>query len=379
MPILGSSASQSGRVPGVPTSVSATAGNAQAVVSFTVPAYAGKGGTVSYTATSSPGNFTASGNSSPLTVTGLSNGTSYTFTVRASVGGVNGNASSASAGVTPVVPLAVTGGTLTSDATYYYRTFTSTNNLNISQNSIMVDILMVGGGGSGARGGGVTSQGTDGGGGGAGQVRLISSTTLNTGVYLATVGGGGTGPTYAGSGNNGTQTAFNGEVALPGNTGLNVNYPNPNGGTSGSGQIGGIANSSSGGGGGGQSSPGNSGGGTLGGTGSSYSAGNGGNGTSTYSTWGSVTSTGQNVSGTYYYGGGGGGATYYNSGISPVPGAGAGGLGGGGNGMQYSGSGATNGSANTGGGGGGANNQNSGMSGGSGLVIVRYTKASVGG
>ena len=47
--------------------------------------------------------------------------------------------------------------------------------------------------------------------------------------------------------------------------------------------------------------------------------------------------------------------------------------------MQYSGSGATNGSANTGGGGGGANNQNSGMSGGSGLVIVRYTKASVGG
>jgi hypothetical protein len=95
MPIIGSSASQSGRVPGAPTSVSATAGNAQAVVSFTVPAYAGKGGTVSYTATSSPGGFTASGASSPLTVTGLSNGTCYPFTVSASVKGVNGNASSA--------------------------------------------------------------------------------------------------------------------------------------------------------------------------------------------------------------------------------------------------------------------------------------------
>ena len=35
MPIIGSSASQSGRAPGVPTSVSATAGNAQSVVSFT--------------------------------------------------------------------------------------------------------------------------------------------------------------------------------------------------------------------------------------------------------------------------------------------------------------------------------------------------------
>ena len=71
MPIIGTSASRSGGTPTAPTSVSATAGNAQAVVSFTAPAYAGKSGTLSYTATSSPGGFTATGNSSPLTVTGL--------------------------------------------------------------------------------------------------------------------------------------------------------------------------------------------------------------------------------------------------------------------------------------------------------------------
>ena len=103
MPVLGSSASQSGRAPGVPTSVSATVDNAQSVVSFTAPAYTGKG-TVSYTVTSSPGGFTATGASSPLTVTGLSNGTAYTFTVRATTAGVTGTASSASASVTPVVP-----------------------------------------------------------------------------------------------------------------------------------------------------------------------------------------------------------------------------------------------------------------------------------
>jgi hypothetical protein len=81
MPILGI-VNSSGGTPGAPTSISATAGNAQAIVSFTAPTYTGKGGAVTYTATSSPSSFTSTGSSSPLTVTGLTNGTPYTFTVK---------------------------------------------------------------------------------------------------------------------------------------------------------------------------------------------------------------------------------------------------------------------------------------------------------
>jgi len=117
MPILGSHASQSGRTPGVPTSVSATAGDGQAVVSFTEPTYKGKG-TVSYTVTSSPGGITATGSSSPITVTGLTNGTTYTFTVAASTSGIASAASSASAGVAPTPPNYVLSQTFTSGGTY---------------------------------------------------------------------------------------------------------------------------------------------------------------------------------------------------------------------------------------------------------------------
>lgn len=86
--------------PGAPTAVSAVAGNAQAVVSFTAPASVGGGPITSYTATSSPGGLTATGAASPLTVTGLTNATPYTFTVTAS-NGATGPASVASAAVTP--------------------------------------------------------------------------------------------------------------------------------------------------------------------------------------------------------------------------------------------------------------------------------------
>jgi len=104
MPIIGI-VSSSGGTPGAPTSVSASAGNAQATVSFTAPTYTGKGGAVTYTATSSPGNFTATGSSSPLTVTGLTNGTSYTFTVKTNTSyGKSSLASSASNSITPVAP-----------------------------------------------------------------------------------------------------------------------------------------------------------------------------------------------------------------------------------------------------------------------------------
>ena len=88
-------------VPGAPTSVSATAGNAQATVSFTAPASNGGSAITGYTVTSSPGNITATGSSSPITITGLTNGTSYTFTVTATNVVGTGAASSASSSVTP--------------------------------------------------------------------------------------------------------------------------------------------------------------------------------------------------------------------------------------------------------------------------------------
>ncbi|NBR23249.1 MAG: hypothetical protein EBU08_05620 [Micrococcales bacterium] len=102
MPILGTQSSRSGGTPTAPTSVSATAGDASATVTFTASSYIGKG-SVTYTAISSPGNITATG-TSPITVTGLTNGTAYTFTVRATSSTGETATSSASLSTTPVAP-----------------------------------------------------------------------------------------------------------------------------------------------------------------------------------------------------------------------------------------------------------------------------------
>jgi uncharacterized protein (TIGR02145 family) len=58
-----------------------------------------------YTVTSNPGGITATGATSPINVTGLTNGTAYTFTVVATNAVGNSVASSASTAVTPVVPV----------------------------------------------------------------------------------------------------------------------------------------------------------------------------------------------------------------------------------------------------------------------------------
>lgn len=71
-------------VPGAPTGVAAaTTGSGIAAVTFTPPATNGGSPITGYVVTSSPGGITATGEASPITVTGLADGTSYTFTVKA--------------------------------------------------------------------------------------------------------------------------------------------------------------------------------------------------------------------------------------------------------------------------------------------------------
>ena len=92
-------------VPGKPTGVTATAGNASALVSWTAPASNGGSAITGYRVTSSPGgkNCTTSGALS-CTVSGLTNGQAYTFTVHATNGVGDGPESDPSAAVTPVAP-----------------------------------------------------------------------------------------------------------------------------------------------------------------------------------------------------------------------------------------------------------------------------------
>lgn len=341
--------------PGVPTGVTATAGNAQATVSWTNPTYTGKGGTVTYRVVSSPGGFQATTTSSSVVVTGLSNGTAYTFTVRAETSyGINGSYSSASGSVTPTLPKpTVTGGTLTSDATYYYRTFTSSGTLAVSNASLGCDYLMVAGGGGG---GNLTFyNNAGGGGGGGGGVIYSTSQTLTANSYSITVGSGGAINT------NGSNTTFNSLTALGGGAGgADVSGALTSGASGGSGG-GGSGNNTpdqSGGGGGSQGSSGGSGSG--GGTQSSTSTIGGGGG-------GGVGGAGQSsfpfnggASGTYFgstYAGGGGGGQYRNGGGQ---GSNGGGVGAGGNGsVRIAGPSIT---ANAG---------------SNGTVVVRYTRSQV--
>jgi hypothetical protein len=164
-----------GKKPGTPTIGTATAADASATVAYTAPSYTGKGGAVTYTATSNPGSKTGTG-TSPITVFGLTNGTSYTFTVVAGTSyDVNSDASFASNSVTPAVP----------------------NNSNI-------ELVLVAGGGSGGR------SGNGGGGGGAGGLLTYSAFTVSAGTkYSVTIGGGGGTTTTSGNrGANGTNTTF---------------------------------------------------------------------------------------------------------------------------------------------------------------------------
>jgi mono/diheme cytochrome c family protein len=87
-------------VPGAPTIGAATPGDTQAAIAFTPPANNGGSPISSYSARCNPGNIMASGSASPITVTGLANGTTYTCDVRAT----NAVGNSAFSGAVMVTP-----------------------------------------------------------------------------------------------------------------------------------------------------------------------------------------------------------------------------------------------------------------------------------
>jgi hypothetical protein len=265
-----------------------------------------------------------------------------------------------------------TGGFVSSDATYWYHTYAMSGTFTPNQ-TLSCDILTIAGGGAGGRGGG-----------GAGGLVYLSSQSVAASAQTITVGGGGAQRTTDGAGlsNAGSNSQFASLTAAVGG-GAASGY-SVTGGTGGSGggagwgggsQSGGSPTSGQGFAGGnngnGDCAGGGGGAGGVGANGATGNPGVGGVGSSTYSSWGLATTTGQNVSGTVFYAGGGGGSGNTSQGDR------AGGNGGGGTGKSSTSATPTAGTANTGGGGGGGSGSTAiaGGAGGSGIVIVRYLKA----
>ena len=87
--------------PGAPTITGVTVGDGRATVTFTPPASNGGATIYKYTVTANPGGITQDCAGSPCTVTGLTNGTAYTFTVTATNSAGGGDSSTASDSATP--------------------------------------------------------------------------------------------------------------------------------------------------------------------------------------------------------------------------------------------------------------------------------------
>lgn len=94
--------------PGTPLIGVATPGDSQASIAFTPPGFTGGAEISGYTVTSSPEGLTGVGLSSPVTVTGLTNGVSYNFRVAATNSAGTGLPSGESNSVTPLGSQSIT-------------------------------------------------------------------------------------------------------------------------------------------------------------------------------------------------------------------------------------------------------------------------------
>jgi hypothetical protein len=171
-------------VPGAPTSVSGSATSSSAIsVSFSAPGCTGHLAIDYYQAISSPGCFTATAASSPISVTGLSAATSYTFRVRAHNSKGYGCYSSSS-------------GTITTQASRGCAVYTTPGSYTWTAPAgvTSVSVLFIGSGAAGRTGftyycccqGQISVGGQGGGGGGAGAANQYP-TTPGTG-YSVKVG-----------------------------------------------------------------------------------------------------------------------------------------------------------------------------------------------
>lgn len=257
------------QAPNAPTIGTATSSTATtASVAFTAPANVGGSAITSYVVESIPGGISAVGSSSPITVSGLTTGTAYTFRVTA----LNSyGPSPASAVSNSVTPTAAPGQqAYTTAGTYSWVAPAGVTS---------VCVVCVGGGGGGAYGNAVS------GGGSGGNLRYVNNISVTPGAsYTVIVGVGGAKGTST-NGSPGGDSSFGASlvVAKGGTGGSDTVVSSPttgNVGTGGNGGNGGGGGSYDGGAGGagGYSGNGGAGGNGVGDSGSSGSGGGGGGG-----------------------------------------------------------------------------------------------------
>ena len=198
-------------VPDVPTIGTAVEGEEEATVAFT-PAVTGGPASV-FRATSTPGDIESTGKLSPIVVSGLTAGTSYTFKVRAEGQGAVTPYSSSSNSVTPTaIPLSATGGTESVSGDYKYHLFASSGTLSVTGSGTLEVMVVSGGAGGGGAPGGRPTYGHGGGGGGS----IVETLSVSAGDIAVVVGGAGS-QSYFGAT---TVTAGSGQTAgLNGGTG----------------------------------------------------------------------------------------------------------------------------------------------------------------